>query len=125
MIGAVRRRLSSSMQRKAQIDQAADVIQWRMCRSKRCHSPAHGFAAGKKRQTIGMLLRGGDGTANTCSENRFTVRSFDTLLHVRELVTERRHRAISQLLRDLLHEPVPHACPSAVSDHQKRFSALR
>src|SRR5215831_15370736 len=114
MMGAVRRRLSSSMQRKAQIDQAADSIQWFLRRSKRCHSPAHGFAAGKKRQAIGMLLRGGDGTANTCSENRFTVRSFDTLFHVRELVTERRNGAIGQFLGGLLHELVSHPCPSAV-----------
>src|SRR5215468_12294255 len=103
MIGAVRRRLSGGMQRETKIDQAADSIQWFLRRSKRCHSSAHGFAPGKKRQTIGMFLRGGDGTANTCSENRFTVRSFDTLFHVRELVTERRNSAIGQFLGGLLH----------------------
>src|SRR5262249_17003280 len=114
MIGAVRRRLAGGMQGEAKIDQADEAIQWRLRRSKRCHSPAHGLTTRKKRQAIGLLMRGGDGTANTYSENRFAVRSFDTLFHIGKLIPQGRNTIVCQFFRDIFHENVTHSGASAV-----------
>jgi hypothetical protein len=113
------------VEREAKECEAANAGQWIVGLRLRGHAPAEGAASGKERQVWHELSRSGRGGSHRGMGNARRVRSLRSLLHVEELVAQRRNAALRQSLSIRFHCLVPHARACPMGEQVERRRARR
>ena len=117
MLAALLRRLAGGVQRKSEEGEAADVGQRRHGLRLRGHPAAERLAAGDQRHPGKESRRLGHGGTHGRVRDLRRIGPLAALLHVGELVAQRRDAALAEFGRDRRHERMVHPGARAVRQH--------
>jgi len=109
MRGAIRRRLTGGVERKAKEYEPSNTVQRRFSLGLRCHPPAERLTPGEEGYVRQRLMRRSDGSDNGGTGKGRTIGPTTTGFHVGELEAQAGDAPSKEAQRHRLHKRVVHS----------------